>query len=287
MTTFFSGATYVLHSTFDIDAVVETIEREKVTHMVMAPAQIIALLNHAGATFERLRSLELILSVGAPLHLEHKLRLEALLPGRFNEIYGLTEGFLTFLDNADFSRKPGSVGSCTPFFEMRICDEAGADLPPGEVGEVVGRGPILSPGYYKRPDLTAQAIKDGWLYSGDLGYLDEDGFLYLVDRKKDMIISGGVNVYPRDIEEVAVQHPAVAEVAVFGVPDEKWGETPVAAVLLKTGRSAEEQELKDWINAKVEAKFQRVKRVWIKDEFPRSAAGKTLKRTLRGDFAGM
>ncbi len=281
MPTFFNGATYVLHKAFEIDAVVETIAREKVTHIMMVPAQIIALLNHPGATAEKLGSLEMILSLGAPLHLEHKQRLEALLPGRFHELYGLTEGFVTILDKTDFKRKPGSVGACTPFFEMRICDEQGNDLPPGQVGEIVGRGPILTPGYYKRPDLTNQALKDGWLFTGDLGYLDEDGFLYLVDRKKDMIISGGVNVYPRDIEEVAVQHPAVAEVAVFGVPDEKWGETPVAAVLLQHGQTADEAALRDWINANVEAKFQRVSRVLIKDAFPRSAAGKTLKRVLR------
>ncbi len=284
MPTFFNGATYVLHKAFEIDAVVETIAREKVTHIMMVPAQIIALLNHPGATAEKLGSLQMILSLGAPLHLEHKQRLEALLPGRFHELYGLTEGFVTVLDKTDFARKPGSVGACTPFFEMRICDEQGNDLPPGEVGEIVGRGPILSPGYYKRPDLTAQALRDGWLYTGDLGYLDKDGFLYLVDRKKDMIISGGVNVYPRDIEEIAVQHPAVAEVAVFGVPDDKWGETPVAAVLLKDDQSVDETALKDWINANVEAKFQRVSQVLIKDAFPRSAAGKTLKRVLREEL---
>jgi acyl-CoA synthetase (AMP-forming)/AMP-acid ligase II len=227
----------------------------------------------------------MILSLGAPLHLEHKQRLEALLPGRFHELYGLTEGFVTVLDKTDFKRKPGSVGACTPFFEIRICDDQGNDLALGEIGEIVGRGPLLTPGYYKRPDLSEQALKDGWLFSGDLGYLDEDGFLYLVDRKKDMIISGGVNVYPRDIEEVAVQHPAVAEVAVFGVPDAKWGETPVAAVLLKEHRTADEEELRDWINAHVEAKFQRVSRVFIKHAFPRSAAGKTLKRALREDLA--
>jgi len=286
MPTFFNGATYVLHKSFEIDAVVETVAREKVTHIMMVPAQIIALLDHPGATRERLGSLETVLSLGAPLHLEHKQRLEALLPGRFHELYGLTEGFVTVLDKTDFKRKPGSVGACTPFFEMRICDDEGNDLPPGEVGEIVGRGPILTPGYYKRPDLTESAVKDGWLFSGDLGYLDEDGFLYLVDRKKDMIISGGVNVYPRDIEEVAVQHPAVAEAAVFGVPDDRWGETPVAAVLLKDDQTADEEALRDWINANVEAKFQRVSRVLIKDAFPRSAAGKTLKRALREDLAG-
>jgi acyl-CoA synthetase (AMP-forming)/AMP-acid ligase II len=137
---------------------------------------------------------------GAPLHLEHKATLNRLLPGRFYELYGLTEGFVTVLDKLDYHRKPASVGIPLPLFEMKILDGSGLELPPEQVGEICGKGPILMPGYYKRDDLTEKAIVDGWLHSGDLGYLDEDGFLYLVDRMKDMIISGGVNVYPRDIE---------------------------------------------------------------------------------------
>ncbi len=137
------------------------------------------------------------------------------------------------------------------------------------------------PGYYKRADLTAQAIRDGWLFTGDLGYVDEDGFLYLVDRKKDLIISGSVNVYPRDIEEVAVQHPTVKEAAVFGVPSERWGETPIAAIILKTPGGIGASELRDWINERVCARYQRVYDVVIREDFPRSTAGKTLKREMR------
>ena len=140
------------------------------------------------------------------------------------------------------------------------------------------------PGYYKQPELTAKTIIDGWLHSGDLGYIDDDGFLYLVDRQKDMIISGGVNVYPRDIEEIVVQHPAVREGAVFGVPDEKWGETPLAAVILHQPDSVSPEELKNWINERVGAKFQRVTEVVIKDDFPRNVAGKTLKREMRAPY---
>jgi acyl-CoA synthetase (AMP-forming)/AMP-acid ligase II len=139
-------------------------------------------------------------------------------------------------------------------------------------------------GYYKRPDLTAKAIVDGWLHSGDLGYVDEDGYLFLVDRKKDMIISGGVNVYPRDIEEVAIQHADVREVAVFGVEDARWGETPVAAVILHPQSNVGAPELVEWINARVSAKFQRVTGVLIVDEFPRTVAGKTLKRVLQEQY---
>ena len=140
------------------------------------------------------------------------------------------------------------------------------------------------PGYFNRPELTEQTLAGGWLHTGDLGYVDEDGFLYLVDRKKDMIDSGGVKVYPKDIEEIAARHPAIREVAVFGIPHDKWGETPVAAVVLRENESVDGETLKDWINARVAAKYQRLERVLILADFPRNAAGKTLKRELRAPF---
>jgi acyl-CoA synthetase (AMP-forming)/AMP-acid ligase II len=284
MPTMFIGGTYVLLDRFDPVDYIDTVEREKVTHVILVPAQIIALLNAPNFSFEKLQSLEMILTLGAPLHKEHKDALTKVLPGRFYELYGLTEGFVTVLDKCDFPNKPGSVGVPPPFFEMRILDEDGRDLPPGEVGEICGRSPILTPGYYKRHDLTQEAIKDGWLHSGDMGYVDEDGFLYLVDRKKDMIISGGVNVYPRDIEEVVVQHPAVREAAVFGAAHDKWGETPVAAVILHQPGTVEAEDLKKWVNERVGAKFQRIHEVVLMADFPRNVAGKTLKREMRDTY---
>ena len=284
MPTFFVGATYILLSQFDPESYIETIWRDKVTHVMMVPAQIIAMLNASNFSPDALQSLEMILSLGAPLHKRHKEELNGHLPGRFYELYGLTEGFVTVLDKSDYTAKPESVGVPPPLFEMKILDEKGVETGPGEVGEICGKGPILMPGYYKRPDLTEEAIVGGWLHSGDLGYVDEDGFLYLVDRKKDMIISGGVNVYPRDIEEIVVQHPAVREAAVFGVPHEKWGETPMAAVTLHEADAVSEQQLCTWINERVEAKFQRVAEVLIMEDFPRNAAGKTLKREIRKPY---
>ena len=284
MPTVFVGATYILLSQFDAVGYVETIEREKVTHVMMVPSQIIALLNASNFSSKALESLEMILSLGAPLLKEHKEELNRRLPGRFYELYGLTEGFVTILDKFNYESKPDSVGTPPPFFEMKILDESGNEVPTGEVGEICGKGPILMPGYYKRPDLTAEAIKDGWLLSGDLGYVDEDGFLYLVDRKKDMIISGGVNVYPRDIEEIIVQHPSVQEAAVFGIPHEKWGETPLATVTLHQPAGVTAAELKGWINERVAAKYQRVHEVVIVEDFPRNVAGKTLKRVMRESY---
>lgn len=284
MPAFYLGATYILQHHFDPEAVIATIRRERVTHIKLVPSQIIALLNSPNFTSENLASLQMVGSVGAPLHLEYKKRLEQILPTRLYELYGLTEGFVTILDKYDVAAKTNSVGVPPPFFELRIVDENHQDVGSGVVGEIIGRGPLLTPGYYKRPDLTAQAIIDGWLYTGDLGYLDDDGFLYLVDRKKDLIISGGVNVYPHDIEDVVVQHPAVREVAVFGVPHERWGEVPIAAVILHEANGVAADTLRDWINERVEARYQKVHRVVLMDDFPRSTAGKTLKRTMREPY---
>jgi long-chain acyl-CoA synthetase len=284
MPTFYLGATYILHRQFDARAAIATIEREQVTHTMMVPAQIVALLACDAFDPARLQSLQCILSLGAPLLQKDKDRLNATLPVRLHELYGLTEGFVTILDRADAVRKQGSVGVPPPFFDVRVVRDDGSDAAPGEVGEILGRGPIRMTGYYGRPDLTAQTVRDGWVHSGDVGYLDTDGYLYLVDRKKDMIDSGGVKVYPRDVEEVAAGHPAVQEVAVFGVPDAKWGETPVAAVILRPGMHATADELREWINARVAARYQRVSQVMLMTDFPRSAAGKTLKRELREPF---
>ena len=278
------GGTYILHEAFNAERVIRDIEREKVTHIVMVPSQIIAILNSPAFRPEALASLEMIHNVGAPLLLEYKYRLNKELPGRFYELYGLTEGFMTVLDKHDAIRKVGSVGVPPPFLEMRILRVDGTECAPGEVGEICGKGPMLMPGYYKRPDLTEKAIIDGWLHTGDAGYADEDGYLFLVDRIKDMIITGGVNVYPKDIEEVVIQHPAVVEVAVFGVPDDKWGETPVAAVVLRAGETVEPEQLKEWINGRVDAKFQRVSDVSIMNAFPRNVAGKMLKREMRDSY---
>lgn len=281
----FAGASYILHETFNAEAVIETIAAEKVTHIVMVPAQIIQVLDSKAFTPEKLSSLEMLHNIGAPLLIEHKKRINELLPGRFYELYGLTEGLMTVLDKHDSIRKEGSVGCPPPFMEIKIVREDGTDAAPGEVGEIVGRSPCLMPGYYKRPDLTAKAIRDGWLYSGDAGYCDDEGYLYLVDRIKDMILSGGVNVYPRDIEEVIGQHPDVREVAVFGAPDAKWGEVPVAAVVLRGGAAVTADELRAWTNTRVGAKFQRITDVVFYDEFPRNVAGKTLKREMRDRYS--
>src|SRR5690606_9971231 len=209
----------------------------------------------------------------------HKEALNHHLPGRFYELYGLTEGLMTILDKQDYAAKPESVGSPPPFMEIRVVDENSQDVPAGQVGEIIGRSPLMMPGYYKRPDLTEQAIRDGWLYSGDLGYLDEDGYLYLVDRKKDMIITGGLNVYSTEVERALVRLPGVREAAVTGVPHPDWGEAVVAFVVPDRPDVTAEQiqeSARDVLTS-----YKRPKRVVLVPSLPVTAVGKIDKKELR------
>lgn len=279
---FLTGCTFVLMPGFDATSMVDLMAAESATHAMLVPSQIVQLLADERFSHDHLPSIEMLCSVGAPLLLENKHELVERFPDCCYELYGLTEGFVTILDRSDFMTKAGSVGVPPPLYEMRVVDDQGRQVPVGEVGEIVGRGPITMPGYYKRPDLTEAAIIDGWLHSGDLGRVDDDGYLYLVDRKKDLIISGGVNVYPKDIEEVVIRHPAVREVVVFGVPHDTWGEQPIAAVTLT--QAADPHAVRSWVNERVEARYQKIGEVIVLDEFPLSAAGKTLKREIKSSY---
>ncbi len=276
------GCRYILHQSFCAERVLEEIAEQRVTHIILVPTQIIALLNSPQFAPSKLASLEMFGSLGAPLHRAYKQQINRLLPNRFYELYGVTEGFMTILDKNDAVRKADSVGAPAAFTEVCIMDENDHACARGDIGEICGRGPLLMPGYYQQAEWTAQAMRNNWLHSGDLGYMDEDGFVFLVDRKKDMMVSGGVNVYPKDIEEVVVQHPQVSEAAVFGVADQKWGEAAVAAVRCK--REVNAAELIAWVNQRVDAKFQRIKDAWVVAEFPRNVAGKVLKRELRAQY---
>lgn len=282
MPAMFMGCTYILQKEFHVQSVLQTIAREKVTHTILVPTQIAACLHGSTFTLNELPTVEYILSVGAPLLAEQKAQLIRRFPSTFYELYGLTEGFITILDKTVSDKKIGSVGRPIWFSDLKIADEFGRELPVGEVGEIVGRAPFLMTGYYKNPQQTAEVLRDGWLYTGDLGYVDPEGYLFLAGRKKDLIISGGVNVYPKDIEEVMIRHPAVVEVAVFGVPHPTWGETPVAAVRLTTNVPL--NELKDWTNAHLEARYQRISDVVRIDEFPKNVAGKILKNDLQRQY---
>lgn len=281
MPSFYLGATYILLEKFDADEFIATVAKYKVTHTIMVPTQIVALLQSPNATLENLKSLEMIMNIGAPLSERDKHNLCQILPNRLYDLYGLTEGFVTILDKNYSLTKLASVGTPPVGFELRIVNDEGIDLPAGEVGEIVGRGPIQMSAYYKQPELTAETVRDGWIFTGDLGYVDEDGFLFLAGRKKDLIISGGVNVYPSDIENIIVQQEEVLEVAVIGVDSEKWGEVPVAGIVLKPESTVQKDELINWVNNAVEAKFHRLSDLFFIEAFPRNAAGKVLKNELK------
>lgn len=283
MPVMYQGATFVLMPEFNVADTLAILIKEKVTHTILVPSQIIQMLECPDFNSTQLPHLEMILTVGAPLDKKYKGELEERLPGLFYELYGLTEGFVTILDKTEAVKKMGSVGKPPQFSEMKIVNEQGEQVSTGEVGEIVGKGPLLMKGYYKDEMRTAEAIKDGWLYTGDLGYVDEDGFLFLAGRKKDLIISGGVNVYPTDIESIIVKHPDVLEAAVFGVPDTKWGEAPVAAVVMRN-ETISASELKEWINERLHVRYQKLSDVIYLKEFPRNVAGKVLKRTITEEY---
>jgi acyl-CoA synthetase (AMP-forming)/AMP-acid ligase II len=284
MPAMYLGCTYILQDHFDARQVIETIKKEKVTHTILVPSQIIACLQHEDFNKQNLPSLEYILSVGAPLLHAQKENLNEKMPGVFYELYGLTEGFMTVLDRTESQRKIGSVGVPPPFMQMKIVDDNGIELPEGTIGEIIGSGPLLMSEYYKNAAQTKEAIRNGWLYTGDMGYVDEEGFLFLTGRKKDLIISGGVNVFPVDIEEILILHPHIKDVAVFGVPHPEWGETPVASVVLKEQASITAKEILSWANNNLEARYQKVYEVLIMEELPRNVAGKVLKRELKENY---
>ena len=202
------------------------------------------------------------------------------------ELYGLTEGVGTTLKPEEIRTKTGSVGTPISGTEIRIIDDDGNEVAPGEPGEIVGSGTGGMEGYHNRPDATQEIIwRDklgrSFIRTGDMGRFDEDGFLYILDRKKDMIISGGINVFASDIEEVLLQHPDVRDVAIIAVPHEKWGETPLALVIRNESVEGSEADIMEWANAKL-AKHQKVRKLEFRDEdFPRNALGKVQKARLR------
>jgi acyl-CoA synthetase (AMP-forming)/AMP-acid ligase II len=211
------------------------------------------------------------------------------LPGEFIELYGLTEGLVTILAPEDMPGKVESVGRPCPGQFIAVLDSNDNELPYGEVGEIVGYGRLMMSGYHNN-DIENEATTwkhpsgERWLRTGDIGRIDADGFLYLVDRKKDMIISGGQNIYPADIEAILIRHDKVSEVAVIGIDSEKWGETPLAVIVPKSGASAEAGEILAWANAQL-GKQQRISGAQFVDELPRNPNGKVLKRELRRRFA--
>jgi acyl-CoA synthetase (AMP-forming)/AMP-acid ligase II len=279
------GGTMVVMPSFDAAAAVELMARERVSHGTFVPVQLQRLLAVPNLDRLDLSNLDAFMCCGSPLAPDIKREF----PRRFNcrliELYGLTEGLCTILGPEDFERKIESVGK--PFIgtDLRIIGEDDQEVPSGHTGEIVGMSPLLMSGYHGNDAASREATwTDGrgrrWLRTGDLGRLDADGFLYIVDRKKDMILSGGQNIYPADIEAVMRTHPDVADVAVVGVRSLDWGETPVAVVVPMQNAQLVAQALIEWTNARV-GKQQRIRGVVCRSNLPRNANGKVLKRELR------
>ncbi|MEJ2273113.1 MAG: AMP-binding protein [Woeseiaceae bacterium] len=287
LATFFAGGTIVVSRRFDPEDCLATIEKHRVTHTGMVPLQYQKLYECPERERYDISSLYSSMCCGSPLPLWLKKKLAVEWPGQFIELYGLTEGLVTILSPEDLLRKSASVGLPCPGQKLGILGDDDKLVPVGEAGEIVGECRFLMAGYHENDTASEEATwvhPSGarWLRTGDIGKLDDDGFLYLVDRKKDMILSGGQNIYPADIEAVMVDHDAVSEVAVIGVPSEKWGETPFAVVVLR--EDTDLGELVGWTNARV-GKQQRIAGAVAIDELPRNPNGKVLKRELRDQFA--
>ena len=285
------GGTTVLMTKFSAASFFATVEREKCTHVFMVPTQYIVLLESDVGRHYQLGSMQVLLSGGQAIAGKTVQGLQDLLPAaRLFECYGITEGFITLAAPEDkaLPGKERTVG--LPMFggEIVILDDDGKVLPAGEVGDITGYGPALMKGYYRRPDLTSKMVwRDAagrtFLRSGDLGQLDADGYLYISGRIKDMIKSGGINVYASDIEEVFMRHPDVVEVAAIGVPHEKWVETPLLLAIMRDGATTSDTELMEWGNNRL-GKWQRVHAVEFRTEFPRATHDKVLKRALRDPY---
>ncbi|MBL4739427.1 MAG: acyl--CoA ligase [Sneathiella sp.] len=283
------GGRVVLMPKFDTVKFLDLAETEKVSHTMLVPVQYQRILAHEDFDKYDLSNFELKMSTSAPLREGVKQDALNRWPGKLIEIYGLTEGGIgTALSVTEFPDKLASVGKPGEGVDLRIIDEAGNQLPQGEIGEIVGRSDAMMTGYHNRPDLTDAMLwmaPDGkkFFKSGDMGRFDEDGFLYLLDRIKDMIISGGFNIYAADIETELMLHESVKDVAVIGIPSEEWGETPLALVVLNENANGSSNDIKSWVNERL-GKTQRISGVEFRDDLPRSTIGKILKRELREEY---
>jgi long-chain acyl-CoA synthetase len=277
-----SGACLALVARFDPGRVLETIEREGATAFEGVPTMFVALLHHPGRERFDVSTLRLCVSGGAALAVEVLRGFEAAFGCVVLEGYGLSETSpVASFNQPDGERKPGSIGTPIEGVEMKVVGNDRNEVGRGEVGEIAIRGPNVMKGYWKRPDATAETIdQHGWFYTGDMARVDEDGYFFIVDRKKDMIIRGGYNIYPREIEEVFYEHWAVLEAAVIGIPHAELGEEVAAAVTLKPDAEVTAEELRDHVRAQVAA-YKYPRHVWFVDVLPKGPTGKVLKREIQ------
>ncbi|MBW1785049.1 MAG: long-chain-fatty-acid--CoA ligase [Deltaproteobacteria bacterium] len=287
------GAKVIILSGFDIKGILELIEKERVSTLYLVPTMIVMILAQPDLDKYDLSSLKNIRYGASPISPEILKKAIQVFGNVFIQGYGLTEGSMpvTLLSKKDHImdgtekqlKHLNSVGREVTTASVRIMDEQGKELPPGEIGEIVIQSEQNMTGYWKNPEATAEALRGGWLHTRDMGHMDEDGYVFLVDRKDDMIISGGFNIYPREVEDVLYMHPAVLEAAVFGVPDDKWGEAIKAAVSLKEGMDASEEEIIDHCKKQLASYKKPLSVDFIKD-LPKNAYGKILRRELKEPY---
>jgi len=278
---------------FDADEVLETLSIKRISICQMVPTMISSLLQMESHERYDLSRFRLLVYAASPMPVELLKRALARFKCQFTQLYGQTEtGPLTTLlrpedhvleGSPEQLARLASAGRPVVSYELRVVDKEGKDVPVGEVGEIVVRSECMTIGYWKLPEETDKTIRGGWLYTGDFGRLDGEGYVYIVDRKNDMIISGGKNIYPREIEEVLYRHPAVLEVSVIGVPDEHWGESVKALVVLRGGMGATEEELIGFCKNNL-ASYKKPRSVEFRVELPKSPTGKILKRVIRDEF---
>ncbi len=279
------GAEVVLIPRFEPEAALDLMEGRGVTVFMGVPTMYVALLNADSAARRDLSALRLCVSGGAAIPVEILRGFEERFGARVLEGYGLSEASpVASFNHLERPSKPGSIGTPIWGTEMRVADEEGATCPPGEVGEILIRGHNVMAGYHRRTEETADAIdRDGWLHTGDMARMDEDGYFFIVDRKKDLIIRGGYNVYPREVEEVLYEHPGVMEAAVVGVPDAALGEEVAAAVVARPGAALDADALRAWVREQV-APYKYPRHIAIVAELPKGPTGKILKRELPADL---
>jgi len=280
--TVYGCSTLVLHKSFDMDRVLSSIRTDKITRFYSVPTVFIRLLNTEDSP-KYLRSLNYCFSAATSMASEIVRQWQEKFKLTIHEAYGMTETSSLVTFNHLYRHRVGSVGTPAGVVEVKIVDDENNEVSPGETGEIVIRGPNIMKGYFNRPNETKKVLRNGWLHSGDVGRLDEDGYLFIVDRIKDLIISGGLNVFPTEVEEVLYTHEAIEECAVVGMPHSEYGEAVTAFVKIKQGRACSEADLIGFCKARI-ASYKAPKKILFVDELPKSPAGKILKREIRASF---
>jgi acyl-CoA synthetase (AMP-forming)/AMP-acid ligase II len=278
----FHGLTQVIFDKFQPEEFIDEIEKEKVSIIFLVPTMVNLMIQHPSFNPEKLKTIKSINMAGSPIAASKlNLAIEKLGP-KFIETYGQVEAPMTIsmMPRHELGSKLESCGKTGPFVDMKIVDDSDQELQSGQVGEVICKGSLVMEGYWDKEEATASTLKNGWLYTGDLGWKDDKGYLHLVDRKKDVIISGGVNIYPREIEEVLNLHPGIKETCVIGLPDDKWGESVAAFVVTNETEDVTQEELIALCKEHL-ASFKKPKSIQIVDSLPKSSYGKILKRELR------